>query len=754
MGEAFVDDLNGAKTEEAAKSRSAHGRTTSAARALPKVISDATGDLAESLAFEHLVASLSSQFVELPAEKLDARIDDAVAAFGQFADVGRCAVILFSSRDPQFQVAHLWASEDFDPDVRAVPVTLKSEAPWFTGTLLSAEPVIFTSADQMPEEATFERTYAREIDIRSSAFVPLVVDDAVIGCFGVDMLGRERQWTDMDVERIKVIGRLIGGAVRRRHHAKEVANSLRFEQALTNVSARLAAIKPKAVDDEIVVGLACIGECLGTDLGTVLQFDESEPRVLRVSHEWDSEEIDVDQGFVGERVTAADGWPWLAKVLPEGRPVLISSLDDFPADAALERAACESIGIKSVLWVPVHVQSDLRGYIAFNTFFVETQWTPETAARLQLVGELLFNALYRAKAWRSLQESEQQCRVTNRQLKRLKKRLQRENAYLRDAVRVQLSFDEIVGNSEALKAALARVEQVAPHDSTVLIHGETGTGKELLARALHKNSTRGDRTLVTVNCAALPATLMEAELFGREKGAYTGAMSRQAGRFELADGSSIFLDEIGELSLELQANLLRILQSGEFERLGSTRTRKVDVRVVAATNRDLRADIEAGRFREDLFYRLNVFPIHVPPLRERVDDIPLLVWAFIREFEETMGKRIETLAAEAIDTLQNYDWPGNVRELRNAIERAMIVTQGPVLQLDLPRTVTDKPIIAAGSSGKPSRSLAAVERIHIREVLESTQWRVRGDGGAAEILGLKPSTLEWRMKKLKISRPG
>lgn len=750
MGEAFVDEVRSAKTRKAAKGRSAQGPTTTVSRDLPEVVSDETADYAEFLAFEHLVASLSSEFIEVPPEDLGARIDEAVAAFGEFADVDRCIVILFSADRPEFQFAHFWATENVETNV---PTALREDAPWFTQTLLSAAPVIFSSADQIPEEATFERAYARQLDIRSSAFTPLIVDGVVIGCFGADMIGRGRQWTDSDVSRIRVIGRLIGGAFRRRQQAREVSHRVSFEQALTNVSARLAAVEPEAVNDEIVAGLACIGECLGTDLGTVLQFDDSDPPVLYVSHEWDSERVDVGKGFRGEKVTKEAGWPWLAKVLPEGRPVLIASLDEFPAEAALERAACKQFGIKAIIWVPVHAGGELRGYIAFNTLTSKSKWRPDMVTRLQLVGEMMFNALHRADAWHSLQESRENCRIANRKLKHARNKLRRENEYLRDSISVNFSHDEIVGESKALRETLARAEQVAPHDSTVLIRGETGTGKELLARAIHNMSLRKDTTMVTVNCAAMPGTLMEAELFGREKGAYTGAMTRQVGRFEVADGSTIFLDEISELSPDLQANLLRIIQFGEFERLGSTKTRKVDVRIIAATNSNLESRIKARRFRQDLYYRLNVFPILVPPLRERRADVPQLVWAFIREFEKTMGKRIETVPAEAMEAMQRYDWPGNVRELRNYIERAMITSQGPTLNTGLALESSARTGAGAGNAESEFRDLAEMERDYIRDVLQSTSWRVRGDGGAAEILGLKPTTLEWRMKKLNIRRP-
>ena len=330
------------------------------------------------------------------------------------------------------------------------------------------------------------------------------------------------------------------------------------------------------------------------------------------------------------------------------------------------------------------------------------------------------------------------------EVRSLKDQLNEENIYLKKEFNLIHSHKDIVGNSEAISTVLKQIEQVAPTDSTVLIQGNTGTGKELLAHAIHNLSSRKDRLMIKVNCAALPPTLIESELFGREKGAYTGALSKQLGRFELADASTIFLDEIDSLPLELQAKLLRVLESGEFERLGSPRTTKVNVRIISATNRDLARLVRDGGFREDLYYRLNVFQITVPPLSERREDILPLVWSFVQEFSKRMGKRIEQIPQKDVEALQAYPWPGNIRELRNITERAMIITTGRVLKLDVPKILqpdTDQ-----------SQTLEEAEKQHIIEALNSTGWQVSGKNGAAEILGINPKTLESRMQKLGIQR--
>lgn len=342
-------------------------------------------------------------------------------------------------------------------------------------------------------------------------------------------------------------------------------------------------------------------------------------------------------------------------------------------------------------------------------------------------------------------KAEQELQEAFAEIRRLNEQINAENIYLREEIRMSHSHGDIVGRSSVMRAVLAQAEQVADTDSTVLILGETGTGKELLARAIHNMSLRKDKPLVIVNCASIPAGLVESELFGREKGAFTGALTKMVGRFEAANGGTIFLDEIGELSIDLQAKLLRVLQEGQFERLGSSTTITVDVRLLAATNRDLEKLVDEGSFRKDLLYRLNVFPITIPPLRDRSEDIEPLVWTFASEFATRMGRPVETITQASMNALRKYRWPGNVRELRNVVERAMIGTTGPTLRLTPPKRAVEPDV------GR--KSLSDVERNHILNVLREIGWRVRGKGGAAEILDLNPSTLESRMKKLGITRP-
>lgn len=337
-----------------------------------------------------------------------------------------------------------------------------------------------------------------------------------------------------------------------------------------------------------------------------------------------------------------------------------------------------------------------------------------------------------------------------------------ETHYLRDEIRALYDHGDIIGQSKPLRRVLQLVAEVAPTDSTVLIYGETGTGKELIARAIHAASRRKDRPMITVNCAAIPESLMESEFFGHEKGAFTGATQRREGRFSLADGSTIFLDEVGELNLEMQSKLLRVLQEGEFAPVGSSRNRRVDVRVVAATNRNLSQAVQQGKFRTDLYYRLSVFPITIPPLRDRGDDIGLLAAHFIKKYAARMGKRIAPVAPELVDRLKQYSWPGNVRELQNVVERGVITARHGYLNLDyaLPEaSAAGEKEMAISKTGRPGKILTVsqlqkFERDNLLLALEQCQWRVAGKTGAAHLLGLPPSTLQSRMKALGIERPG
>jgi formate hydrogenlyase transcriptional activator len=432
---------------------------------------------------------------------------------------------------------------------------------------------------------------------------------------------------------------------------------------------------------------------------------------------------------------------WLLERLARGEQVAIALADDVPLEAMAARAQARRMGGWSVLGLPASVAGQVVSALVIDGGRSPRQWPRHLVGRLQLISEILGVALQRCCQDHAL-------RGSVAEIERLNSRLEADNVCLKEEIKSHHDFDEIVGESTALRTALARLGQVAPMNSSVLLLGPTGTGKELFARAIHERSRRSARALVRVNCAALPPTLVESELFGHEKGAFTGAVSNRQGRFELADGGTIFLDEIGDLSPDIQVKFLRVLQEGEFERVGSSRTRKVDVRVIAATHLDLDAAVADGRFRADLFYRLSVYPIRLPSLQQRVEDIPRLVWFFIHRHQRELGRRITKVPQAVMDALQRYSWPGNVRELENVVERAMIASAGETLQLD-------DMTLGRRSSPKPAMSdnLDAVQCAHIESVLEQCGWRINGSGNAAERLGVHPNTLRFRMKKVGVVWP-
>ena len=415
------------------------------------------------------------------------------------------------------------------------------------------------------------------------------------------------------------------------------------------------------------------------------------------------------------------------------QPLITSNVDELKQwPRLLERV--KSYGVQSYCWLPLTTARRRLGTLVFTSKQPAT-YDELDVPFLQLVVNQVAVAVENALAFQEIET--------------LKDKLAKEKAYLEEEVRTEHAFGDIVGESPALRSVLKNVATVAPTDSTVLICGETGTGKELIARAVHDHSPRKGRTFVKVNCAAIPTGLLESELFGHEKGAFTGAISQKMGRFELANQGTLFLDEVGDIPPELQPKLLRVLQEQEFERLGSARTIRVNVRLVAATNRDLAQMVAEGRFRSDLYYRLNVFPLNLPPLRERPEDIPRLVRHFTQRFARRMGRRIESIPTSIMDALVRYPWPGNVRELQNVIERAVILSKGPALVVPL----ADLQFVPAQTGSAAPVTLSDAEREHILDALDATNWVVGGPKGAAARLGMKRSTLQKKMLKLGISRP-
>jgi formate hydrogenlyase transcriptional activator len=419
-----------------------------------------------------------------------------------------------------------------------------------------------------------------------------------------------------------------------------------------------------------------------------------------------------------------------AEMMATGKPLLITGHghERFP-----ERSYIESVGILSCILCPLIVRGASYGFLAIGSKR-RNAFSERDLAFAEQIGFHLSQAIANLTAYE--------------EIRALKEQLEQENVYLRDEMEASVDFKELVGESPAFQKTLKAIEKVAPTDSTVLITGETGTGKELVARAIHHLSTRRDNPFITVNCAALPPTLIESELFGHEKGSFTSATARKIGRFELANGGTIFLDEVGELPLDLQAKFLRVLEAQELQRVGSGLTIRLNVRVLAATNMDVEQAVKRGLFRSDLFYRLNVFPVRVPSLRERRDDIPVLVRHFVKKYCERYRKTVTRIGSSTLKALASYGWPGNIRELEHLIERAVILSQGPMLTIEELEESAEH-----GSPNDGPRTLAEAERRHIIETLSQTNWVLAGRYGAAARLGMKRSTLQHRMKKLGIRRP-
>lgn len=766
----------------------------------------------------------------------------------------------------------------------SVPTFQVTAIPWLRQQAVVGNVVTLSNPDELPPDAEADRACFRALGVRLLASVPMKLDGHVVGTLILFSQSGEARWPDDLSDRLDLIASVVSaplGHSRRRHDSRE---RRQFELLLAEVSARFVSIAADQVDAAIEDVQRLICERLELDRSSLFQIAADAPEMLLLTHlhqpadgpRWQKRPAPsplfrsywvltdtTPASYVSIDVKVLFPWAW--EQLRNGRTVVMSSVDDLPVDASVDKASFRRYQTKSSVVTPLSVGGTWLGCLSFASVRQSRHWSEEQVRHLQFIADVFANALARRRADLTLRDHEERlqlatesadvglwsmwvrsremwvtgktreilgiapgeeltdtrlfaavhpedraavreavqdsvetaadlradCRIalpdgrirwaifrgrqrcdargrpdrltgvviditdrrrteeelrhTLEELQRLQERLQQENSYLRKTVHSRHAESAIVGKSDSLMKVIRQAEQVSGTDATVLILGETGTGKELLAQYIHRISGRASQPFVATSVAAIPATLLESELFGREKGAYTGALTKEIGRFELASGGTLFLDEVGDMPMETQTKLLRVLQTGELERLGSGRTLCVDVRVIAATNRDLPALINAGQFREDLFYRLNVFPITLPPLRYRREDIRSLVWALVTELSGKMGKPVERIPEEDFDALEAYDWPGNVRELRNVIERSLILMEGVELRVVLPGG-------RGQNAGPSSRRLVEVERRHILDVLESTDNRIYGTGGAAEVLGIKPTTLYSLMARLKIER--
>ena len=639
-------------------------------------------DLEDRLRFESMLADLSSRFVNLPSADVDREIEDAQRRVCECLGVEISALWQWSSGNPgDFRLTHYHRP----PGGAPVPETMDAREyqPWCLEKILAGEIISLSNLEEAPPEAARDLEVWRHFGIKSVLTFPLSAGgEPLFGALSFNSMEEERGWPDGTVQRLTLVAQVFANALAR----KRAEETLRESEDRYHLAAESAAVGMWMLD-------VASGRFWANDRGREIF------------------------GYAADTEITME--LFLESVHPDDR----DRIRDAVA-RALEQGS--------------EVDTDYRIVLPDgNTRWIESRGRVQrpTAGRPASMLGASVDVTER-------KHSEEALKRSYAEVEELKRQLELENVYLKRAHRLEHGSGRIVGESPAIVGVLNLVEQVAPTKSTVLVEGETGTGKELIAQRIHELSPRSGRQMIKVNCAALPSNLVESELFGREKGAFTGAVSREPGRFEVANGSTLFLDEVAELPLELQAKLLRVLEEGQFERVGSSRTLSTDVRVIAATNRDLRAEVDTGRFRRDLFFRLAVFPIQVPPLRERRGDIPLLVWAAVEEFSAVMHRSVENIRRQDLERLQCHDWPGNVRELRNVVERAMILCTGPTLRIE--------PAGSATAEDDAVMSLDEVQRRHITRALEAAEGRISGPGGAAELLGLNRSTLRSRMQRLGI----
>jgi transcriptional regulator with GAF, ATPase, and Fis domain len=689
--------------------------------------------------FDSLFADLSATLVECPIDAIPGHVAAAIGRAAQFFDLdhGWLAQQGGDSGGP-VALSFAWGRPGcpslapFDPD---------KSLPWITARLGGGARVNLASPDDFPAQAAPDRAFLRRTGIRSIIGLPLIVGGTPVGWLGFGAARVGRSWSPSVVDALGQIASTVASGLERARADRALGRAIEFDQVLAGLAASLIHVPIDAMDGQIVQTLATLGELLGADRAMVIQ-DHAGTQISTRTHVW------VRAGTIGPPPSdRRDAFPWLAAQVLEGRKIVaLTRLDDLPPEAARDRASLERNSVVSGALAPLVVADRVLGSVVFATVTRVQHWSPDLVARLRLVGEILANALLR-------RETEVSLRLALAENRQLREQLEAENLSLKAELSEHRDFGEIVGRSDALRQVLDKVGPVADTGAPVLILGETGTGKELLARAIHAHSRRHSQPFIAVNCAALPATLIESELFGHEKGAFTGATRDKPGRFELADRGTLLLDEIGDLDPALQTKLLRVLEDGEVQRLGATATRKVDVRIIAATNRDIRRDMREGRFRSDLYYRLGVFPIEVPSLRDRREDIPLLVWHFVESRQRALNRTISSIPKAVMAALQAYDWPGNIRELQNVIERALILSPGSVLRIDDALGPAARAPDDAPGRRAAGEALQDVERAHILAVLDGCRWTIEGRGQAAERLGLNPSTLRNRMRKLGIRRP-
>ena len=690
--------------------------------------------------FREMLFDLSARLMSVPPHQIADEIELGLRQTGEFW--GLDAIVLTEASDDGLRrevAAYRSAGAGPLPSI-----DFAREIPWAAEAMRAGSPVPLAGLGDGPSTgARSGKRYLTKHGFKSALLIPCGRDRPESVAISVLSVTRDCPWPPELVTVLLHLGKILTGALERKRVVERIEEMHRFEHLLSDVSATYINLPRDDVEKVLMKDFDRLGRLLGVDRcvlyrvgedkrfsGSVVPFvwsPDEDADSIRKLDEWSSS---VPNPFEGLQFFF-DKWY-------VGECVQWTRLEELPPEAERVKQLYGMFGVRSGIAIPVSVAGSTIAALVITTVRACRSWPEELISRLRLFGEVFANALMRKK-------NEEEIQHALSEIKQLKERIEADYTYLKEEISLGHDFGDIVGKSDSLKRILIKAKQVAPTHATVLLLGETGTGKGLIARAIHETSTRKDRPFMQVNCAALNPGLIESELFGHEKGAFTGAAVRRVGRFEAAHGTTLFLDEIGDLPPELQPKLLRVLQGGEFERLGGSATLKVDVRVIAATNRDLEREVEEGRFRRDLWYRLSIFPISVPPLRERLEDIPLFVSSFVRKYGKWMGKEFKMVPQKTIRALQEYAWPGNIRELENLIERAVITSPDGNLQIELPS--------GPGVPVNTGKTLEDVEREHILKVLQETGWTIEGPNGAARRLGLKASTLRFRARKLGITRP-
>ena len=767
---------------------------------------------------ETLLIELSARFINSAPEDVDRGIQDAQRKICDYLGFDRCSLFEQPAGDPDaFLLTHMYQGPNMPPPPLGRP-DISPWFPWVLERLRRGETIIVSTLDDLPAEAARDKESLQRFGTNSLVVVPLPIGSGILGAVTFASARERADWPETLLKRLQLLAEVLANAIARARSDKALRESReRYELAVQgandglwdwNMLTNEAYFSPRwkgmlGYQDHEVANLFSAWEGLlhedDRDKASAAIQAYLAGRTAAYELEHRLRHKDGSYRWIlarGKALRDADGRPYrmagshtditerktAEETLRKRNEYIETVLEQAPIGFEAHTIDDGVVGFVSARFEEIYKVP--RGTVtSFNDFF-EKVWSHDpvfqeeirrrvmadvasgdpsrmhwdnvpiklasgeiqyiTAKNIPVPEQNLMVSTVQDVTERV--QAEESLRRAYEELKELRDQLQQQNVYLRQEVKTQQGHGRLVGQSRALNQVLRQAEQVAATGSTVLLLGETGTGKELIASTIHEISPRRNHVMVRVNCSAIPASLIESELFGREKGAYTGALSKQIGRFETAHGSTLFLDEIGELPSEVQVKLLRVLQERQIERLGSSKPIDVDIRIIAATSKDLDMAVREGRFRQDLYYRLNVFPIRVPPLRERREDIAPLVSAFVTEFSTAFGKSIESISKDSMEKLQRYSWPGNVRELRNVIERAMILASGPRLRIDLP-----DPVMADPPS---SLNIRDNETQLIRNVLAMTGGRIRGKGGSAEILGLKPSTLESRMTKLGIRRSG